>query len=86
MNHGKHSYLMVGLLVVGAALFFSGAVGGSALFLLWPLVCMAMMFFMMRGMGMGGMTGMRGDRRDEQDPDHEGLSGPKYTAPGPLER
>jgi len=50
MNHQKHSYLMIGLLVVGAALFFSGSVGGSALFLLWPLACMGMMFMMMRGM------------------------------------
>ncbi len=50
MNHHKHSYLMLGLLVVGAALFFSGAVGGGALFLLWPLACMGMMFMMMRGM------------------------------------
>lgn len=54
MHHQKHSYLMIGLLVVGAALFFSGTVGGGALFLLWPLACMGMMVAMM-----GGMSGMR---------------------------
>lgn len=56
MNHQKHFYVMVGLLVVGAALFFSGGVGGGALFLLWPLACMGMMFAMM-----WGMTGMQRD-------------------------
>lgn len=55
MNHSKHSFVMIGLLVVGATLFFSGFTGGGALFLLWPLACVAMMFFMMRGMG--GMHG-----------------------------
>ncbi len=56
MNHLKHSYLMIGLLVVGAVLFFSGIADGGALFLLWPLACMAMMGFMMWGMtrGQGG--------------------------------
>lgn len=44
MNHNKHSYLMIGLLVAGAALFFTGIVGGRVLFLLWPVACMAMMF------------------------------------------
>lgn len=57
MTHKTHSYFMVGLLVVGAALFFSGGVDGGALFLLWPLVCMGMMAAMMFGMsGMGGMS------------------------------
>ncbi len=51
VNHGRHSYVMIGLLAVGAVLFLSGTVGGGALFLVWPLACMAMMFFMMRGMG-----------------------------------
>ena len=56
MNHNKHSYLMIGLLTVGAILFLSGSIGGGVLFLLWPLACMGMMFWMMRGMGgMGGM-------------------------------
>lgn len=54
MNHGKHTYLMLGLVAVGAVLFFSGIAGG-ALFLLWPLACMGMMIAMMWGMrGMGG--------------------------------
>ncbi len=51
MNHSRHSYLMIGLLGVGALLLLSGTVGGGALVLLWPLACMAMMFFMMRGVG-----------------------------------
>ena len=51
MNHNKHSYVMIGLLAVGAVLLFSGSVGGGVLFLLWPLACVAMMFLMMRGMG-----------------------------------
>ena len=50
MNHGKRSYLMIGLVVVGAVLFFSGSAGGW-LFLLWPLACMGMMVAMMWGMG-----------------------------------
>ena len=54
MNHKTHSYLMIGLLAVGAVLFFSGGVGGGALFLLWPLLCMGMMFGMM--WFMGGMS------------------------------
>lgn len=56
MSGNKHMYLMIGLVAGGAALFFSGLTGGGALFFIWPLACMAMMFFMMRGMGgMGGM-------------------------------
>ena len=50
MNHKTHSYLMVGLLAVGAGLYLSGGVGGGAL-LLWPLLCMGMTFGMMRSMG-----------------------------------
>ena len=55
MNHKKHSYVLIGLLTVGAVLFFTGT-GAGLLFLLWPLACMGMMFFMMRGMRMGGMN------------------------------
>ena len=51
MNHSTHSYLMIGLVAVGAVLVVTGSVGGSVLFLLWPLACIAMMFLMMRGMG-----------------------------------
>lgn len=57
MNHKTHSYLMVGLLAVGAVLFFSGGVGGGALFLLWPLLCMGSMFAMMWFMSGMGSTG-----------------------------
>lgn len=54
MNHKTHSYLMIGLVVAGAVFFFSGVVDGGALFLLWPLACVAMMVAMM--WGMGGMS------------------------------
>ena len=54
MNHGKHSYLITGLVAVGAVLFLPGNVG-DLLLLLWPVACMAMMVWMMWGMrGMGG--------------------------------
>ena len=53
MNHQKHSYVMIGLLIFGAGLFFSGIAGGRALFLLWPLACVGMMGFMMWGMSRG---------------------------------
>ena len=46
----KHSFLMIGLVVVGAVLFATGNVGGW-LFLLWPSACLAMMVAMMWGMG-----------------------------------
>ncbi|PZS32513.1 MAG: hypothetical protein DLM59_08065 [Pseudonocardiales bacterium] len=53
MRGMKHSYVMVALVVVGGALFFSG-VGGGAVFLLWPLAFVGMMVAMMWGMrGMG---------------------------------
>jgi hypothetical protein len=45
VNHSKHLIVMIGLLVVGATLFFSGSTGGWALFLLWPLACVVMMVF-----------------------------------------
>ena len=46
-----HSYVMVALVVVGGALFFSGVgEGGGAVFLLWPLLCVGMMVAMMWGM------------------------------------
>ena len=67
MNHRKHSYLMIGLLVVGAGLFFSGTVNGGALFLLWPLACMGMMVAMMWGMNQ--MQG-RSDRTRDDDVNH----------------
>lgn len=68
MNHSKHSYLMIGLLVLGAALYFTGFAGGAVLFLLWPLACVAMMFFMMRGMGgMGGMHGNDEVKHEDSD-------------------
>lgn len=52
MIANKHSYLMIGLVVVGAALLLSGT-GGGVVFLLWPLACMGMMFAMMWFMGAG---------------------------------
>lgn len=55
MGSIKHSYVMWGLLGLGVVLFLSGAVG-SMVFLLWPLVCIAMMLAMMWGMRGGGHT------------------------------
>jgi hypothetical protein len=56
MNDRKHSYWMLGIVAVGAALFLTGN-AGSLLFLLWPLACIAMMAWMMWAMrGMGGST------------------------------
>lgn len=51
MNHRTHMYLMVGMVAVGAVLFFTGVLGGSAFALLWPLACVAMMLAMMWAMG-----------------------------------
>lgn len=67
MNHQKHSSPMIGLLVVGAALFFSETVGGGGLFLLWPLACTGMMFMMMRGMV---RTQNRPDHTQDNAADH----------------
>jgi hypothetical protein len=50
MTHGKHSYLMIGIVAVGAVLFLTGNAGGLV-FLLWPLACMGMMVWMMWSMG-----------------------------------
>lgn len=61
MDHGKHTYLMIGMVALGAVLVLSG-VGGGAAFLLWPLACMAMMAAMI--WGMGGMG------RGAPGPDH----------------
>lgn len=53
MKGMTHSYVMVALVLVGGALYFSGVAGG-AVFLLWPLACTGMMVAMMWGMrGMG---------------------------------
>lgn len=70
MNRNKHSYVMLGLLAVGATLFFTGFTGGGLLFLLWPLACIAMMFLMMRGMGSMGQndTARHGDSGDTRGP------------------
>ena len=53
MEHGKHMWWMAGLLVAGALLYGTGAVGAGALVLLWPLACMAMMGAMMWAMRPG---------------------------------
>ena len=49
----KHSYLTIGLLTVGAILVVAGSLGGGVLFLLWPLACLGMLVWMMRGMHRG---------------------------------
>ena len=62
MNHGKHTYVMIGFAAVGAVLLLTDNAGGL-LFLLWPLACVAMMVWI--------MWGMRGMGRNDPDPaDH----------------
>ena len=53
--HGKHSSLVLGVVVVSAVLFLTGNAGGLLL-LLWPLTCLAMMVWMMWGMGGTGRS------------------------------
>ena len=48
--NSNHLWSGIALVVASAVLYMSGAVGGAALLLLWPLVCMAMMAAMMWGM------------------------------------
>ena len=71
MNRGKHSYLMIGVVAVGAVLFLTGNVGGW-LFLLWPVACMAMMVWMLWGMsGMGrGAPATDRTRTHDDGPTH----------------
>lgn len=63
MNHKTHLYLMGGLVVAGVAVLFMGGgntFGGGLFSFLFLGLCMAMMFFMMRGMGGHGGTGGKG--------------------------
>lgn len=70
MTHGKHSYLMIGLVVIGAVLFLTGNAGGL-LFLLWPLSCMAMMVWMLWSMGgMGRSSGGPADHTHDDGLTH----------------
>jgi hypothetical protein len=71
MKLGTHTYLMIGLAIAAGVLFFSGTTGGSAVTFIWLAGCVAMMFFMMRGMGGMGHGGSREDEtRDEVDHKH----------------
>jgi hypothetical protein len=71
MNHSMHTYLMVGLAVVAGVLLLTGTGGGSAFTFIWLAGCMAMMFFMMRGMGGMGHGGSSEDEtRDKADHKH----------------
>lgn len=65
MNHEKHNYLMIGLAVVAGVLLLTGTGGGSAFTFILLAGCMAMMFFMMRGMG--GMD--HGDKSEDDTRD-----------------
>ncbi len=62
MNHKMHLYLMGGLVGAGVVLLFTGGAntfGGGWVSFVFLGLCMAMMFFMMRGMGgHGGMGDM----------------------------
>lgn len=71
MNHGKHTYLMIGLAIVAGVLLLSGTAGGSAFIFILLAGCMAMMFFMMRGMGGMSHGGSKEDEtRDRVDHKH----------------
>lgn len=71
MNHEKHTYLMIGLAVVAGVLLLTGTAGGSAFTFILLAGCMAMMFFMMRGMGGMDHGGNREDEtRDKADHKH----------------
>lgn len=65
MNHGKHTYLMIGLAVAAGILLFTGTSGG-AVTVIWLAGCAAMMFFMMRGMGGMDHGGAREDETGEK--------------------
>jgi hypothetical protein len=70
MNHDKHSYVMIGIVAVGAVLFLTGNAGGL-LFLVWPLACMAMMVWMMLGMrGMGSRAPGPAQHTHDEDLTH----------------
>ena len=71
MEHGKHLYLMIGLAVVAGLLFSTDVVGGSVFVFAWVAGCMAMMFFMMRGMGTGGHGGHAADAKDKDSAGHQ---------------
>lgn len=68
MTRTTHFSLMLGLLAVGALLFFSGGVGGGALFLLWPLLCLGSMVAMM--WFMGGMSSGSGSHSHDDGTTH----------------
>ena len=70
MNHQKHNYLMIGLAVVAGVLLLTGTGGGSAFVFILLAGCMAMMFFMMRGMGGMDPGGSRDDETREKS-DHK---------------
>lgn len=69
MNRSPHTYLLIGLVVVGAGLLFSGT-GVGWLFLLWPLACLAMMAAMMWGMGTIGRSSGPGEHTHEDGKTH----------------
>lgn len=66
MNHGKHLYLMIGLVALVSVLWFTGAADTGWVLILWLGACAAMMFFMMRGMGGGGQHGDDGSDESER--------------------
>ncbi|WP_298456594.1 hypothetical protein [uncultured Cellulomonas sp.] len=74
MNHGKHIYLMLGAIAIGAVLYFTGMISSSALLLLWPLGCVAMMIAMM-----WGMRGMNGHNSASDEPTRAGQDTRTHT-------
>lgn len=57
---------MIGLAVVAGVLLLTVTSGGGAFTFLWLAGCIAMMFFMMRGMGGMGHGGTREDKTSDK--------------------
>lgn len=72
MNHGKHLYLLIGLVALGGVLWITGVASSGLVGFLLLGGCAFMMFFMMRGMGDGGQHGGGGSD------DAERLAGPPH--------
>ena len=68
-------YLMVGIVAVGAVLLLTGVLEGSALAIVWPLACVAMMLAMMWAMGRASRDSQRSSSHDSV---HLGSNGSRH--------
>jgi len=50
MNHGKHTYLMIGVAIVAGALYLTGTISAGWALGVFVAACIVMMMDMMRGM------------------------------------